>query len=1101
MNSRVSWFLCALLGAIAISPQPVFAQIIPGGDGTQVNFNGQTHDITGGTPSGDNDNLFHTFDVFGLDEGETANFVAPNITNILGRVTGGQISFIDGLIQVSGSNANLFLMNPAGIIFGQGASLNVSGDFTATTATGIGFGGDRWFNAFGDNDYTNLTGNPSQFAFDLANPRGIINLGDLVVDGGDLSLVGGLVVSVGDLAAPSGNLIVAAVPGSSLIRISQPGSLLNLEIQPPRNADGTIAAIQAAQLPDLLTGDGLENLLNQAGLDSGFISSGDVWGQNGEARDILVYAEGDLTLTDTWSTAGIGEDAGNIALQAGGTIATGNLNASSNASEGDSGRGGDIALSAGENIIVNGTIDTRSMSDLGTSQDGGNVRLSAEDGFIAIGDTITTSSSRANAGNIALFAEETIYTADLIARSLGEGNGGNIAIASDSGHIFTDNINASSQWGWGGDVALSAAGNLSTGNIITRAIAGEGGGDISLFSGDGSIATGFLNASALQGRGGDVSLRARGDIEISYLKTQGFDVGGRVHLSTDAYFRAIDYFIAADGLLASISTVGNWEGGDIAIYHGGGEEIPFIVGNAGVNGTAGAITTGEYAILPERVFEGDYQEGNITIGTNDPSANTTGIEEGEEGEAIAEEFTDNLSEELSLFAEYSEIHQEDISGEIEEQLEERFTEEFADYLGIGEVASITPEQARQKLRDIERLTGIKPALVYAFFTADEQSENAVKNSRKEEEKPLWQYPQNTRESHQNFVPQKNTRRDGDRLKLVVVTAEGGIVSQTLDFTRKQVLDVVSDYRRNVTNLRRPGAYLQPATELHQFLLAPLEPHLQARGINNLSFIMDAGLRAIPLAALYDGEQFAIEKYSLGMMPSLSLTDTSYRDLRDRSILAMGAEKFPQQNDLPAVPVELAMITETLWQGTAYLDDAFTLNNFHAARQQGDYHIVHLATHGEFKAGAPSNSYIQFWDEKLSLDRLPELKLNNPQVDLLVLSACRTALGDEQAELGFSGLAVMAGVKSAVGSLWYVNDQGTLAFMSHFYDRLQAHSTKAEALRQAQLAMLNGNIRVEGGQLITPSGGVDLPSELVGMSDRNLAHPYYWSAFTLIGTPW
>jgi filamentous hemagglutinin family protein len=162
MNLRVSWFLSALLGAIALSPQPLLAQsITSGGDGTIVTPAGQTYNITGGTQSSDNANLFHTFQDFGLDAGETAQFIAdPNLMNILGRVVGGDASVINGLIQISGGNPNLFLLNPAGIIFGPGAYLNVPGDFTATTATGIGFGGDRWFNAFGSNDYLNLTGTP-----------------------------------------------------------------------------------------------------------------------------------------------------------------------------------------------------------------------------------------------------------------------------------------------------------------------------------------------------------------------------------------------------------------------------------------------------------------------------------------------------------------------------------------------------------------------------------------------------------------------------------------------------------------------------------------------------------------------------------------------------------------------------------------------------------------------------------------------------------------------------------------------------------------------------------------------------------------------------
>jgi CHAT domain-containing protein len=128
-------------------------------------------------------------------------------------------------------------------------------------------------------------------------------------------------------------------------------------------------------------------------------------------------------------------------------------------------------------------------------------------------------------------------------------------------------------------------------------------------------------------------------------------------------------------------------------------------------------------------------------------------------------------------------------------------------------------------------------------------------------------------------------------------------------------------------------------------------------------------------------------------------------------------------------------------------------------------------------------------------------LNQPSLELLVLSACRTALGDEQAELGFTGLAVQAGVKSALGSLWYVSDEATMAFMTEFYKQLKQASTKAEALRQAQLAMLKGEVRLQGGQLVTSFGSFPLPPNLAELGDQDLSHPYYWSAFMMIGNPW
>jgi CHAT domain-containing protein len=133
--------------------------------------------------------------------------------------------------------------------------------------------------------------------------------------------------------------------------------------------------------------------------------------------------------------------------------------------------------------------------------------------------------------------------------------------------------------------------------------------------------------------------------------------------------------------------------------------------------------------------------------------------------------------------------------------------------------------------------------------------------------------------------------------------------------------------------------------------------------------------------------------------------------------------------------------------------------------------------------------------------LPSLGWTKPPVDLLVLSACRTAVGDEQVELGFAGLAVQAGVKSVLASLWGVNDEGTLGLMSEFYQQLKVAPVKAEALRQAQLAMLKGEVRIEAGELVTSEGRLPLPPELARVGDQSLTHPFYWGAFTLIGNPW
>ena len=284
--------------------QPITAEVSPNGTGTVVTPNGNQFDITDGTRTGAN--LFHSFQTFGLDQNQIANFLSgPSIQNILGRVMGGNPSVINGLIKVSGGNSNLFLMNPAGIIFGSSATLNVPASFTATTATGIGFG-SNWFNASGSNDYSSLVGTPNAFAFITTQPGGIINSGYLEVgQGQNLMLLGGTVVSTGLVSAPGGQIKLVAVPGQNLVRISPQGSLLSLEITPPTPADGQLGnwTLPIPTLPQLLTGGGGSNatqlLVNSNGLveligSSVLVENGDVIVKNGTAQTATLSAEHNL---------------------------------------------------------------------------------------------------------------------------------------------------------------------------------------------------------------------------------------------------------------------------------------------------------------------------------------------------------------------------------------------------------------------------------------------------------------------------------------------------------------------------------------------------------------------------------------------------------------------------------------------------------------------------------------------------------------------------------------------------------------------------------------------------------------------------------------
>ena len=266
----------AILGAIS----PKIAKAEPVADptaGTNVTNNGNQFDIDGGTQAGQN--LFHSFEKFGLTKEQTANFLSnPDIANILGRVTGGDASFINGLIQVTGGNSNLYLINPAGIVFGRDATLNLPASFTATTANGIQLG-DFWFDALGDNNYEQLLDSPNGFAFTTDSPGTIINSGNLKLNpGNSIALLGGLVINTGTIETAGGKVDIASVPGKQLVTITPEGALLSLAL--PTDVEGQLSrggvGLTPTDLPTLLTG-----------------------GEESAATDVEIAEDGSIRLTAT----------------------------------------------------------------------------------------------------------------------------------------------------------------------------------------------------------------------------------------------------------------------------------------------------------------------------------------------------------------------------------------------------------------------------------------------------------------------------------------------------------------------------------------------------------------------------------------------------------------------------------------------------------------------------------------------------------------------------------------------------------------------------------------------------------------------------------
>ena len=466
--------------------------------------------------------------------------------------------------------------------------------------------------------------------------------------------------------------------------------------------------------------------------------------------------------------------------------------------------------------------------------------------------------------------------------------------------------------------------------------------------------------------------------------------------------------------------------------------------------------------------------------------------------------------------------------------ETNFNTTFENHLALPPSPPVTLEQTKSLLQQVNGLTGVSQGIIYVSFvpSSSKVSQGSSPQSFYQVASKTIQQVTTIQENDSSINTQGNDITNvykktnpfflsvgqsrtpvpklTDELQVLMVTSQGVVPLQTIQgATRSNLFKTIRQFEQKLSLKNDEKDYLPQAKQLYQWIIAPIEQQLKEQNIKNLTFILDNGLRTLPIAALYNEKtnKYVIEDYSVGLMPSLSLTDLTPRPRRDilnTKVLAMGAETFTDQQPLPAVPIELSEISQKILTGSMFLNQDFTVDNLKNSLASQEYNIVHLATHGEFRPGDRSNSYIYFSDQKLNLDQFSKLGLDNPKIDLLVLSACRTALGDPDSELGFAGLAIKTGARTALGSLWYVSDEATLALMTMFYQNLKTTPMKSESLRQAQLALLKGSIAIQNNELILDNNlKIKLSPELAKFfkTNKDLRNPYYWSAFTLIGNPW
>jgi CHAT domain-containing protein len=313
----------------------------------------------------------------------------------------------------------------------------------------------------------------------------------------------------------------------------------------------------------------------------------------------------------------------------------------------------------------------------------------------------------------------------------------------------------------------------------------------------------------------------------------------------------------------------------------------------------------------------------------------------------------------------------------------------------------------------------------------------------------------------------------DRTELLV-SLPAGIRQFTVQVTADKISNEIRSFRRTLEK-RTTRQYLLHAKRLHEWLISPIDESLRSADITTLVIVPDGALRTIPWGAMHDGKEFLVQKYAIAYTPGLEVTDPKPLDRQNLQVLLSGlttpVEDFPP---LLFVKEELDSIHK-IYDGTVLLDRDYQQASMSEALGERPYSVVHIASHGQFSEN-PDQTFLLSYNDRITMDKLEQFigigRFRDKPVELLTLSACQTAAGDDRAALGLAGVAVKSGARSALATLWFVNDQTTSLLVSDFYRQLKdPAASKARALQKAQINTL---------------------------SDPRYRHPGYWAPYLLIG---
>ncbi|MFK8186208.1 MAG: CHAT domain-containing protein [Phormidesmis sp.] len=348
----------------------------------------------------------------------------------------------------------------------------------------------------------------------------------------------------------------------------------------------------------------------------------------------------------------------------------------------------------------------------------------------------------------------------------------------------------------------------------------------------------------------------------------------------------------------------------------------------------------------------------------------------------------------------------------------------------------------------------------------------------------------------------------DRLEIILVTPDE-LVRKTVAVSAQALNQEISQFRRDLLNVSSNPQL--SGNQLYRRLIEPIEAELAEEGITTLLYAADSQLRYVPLSALHTGEKWLAQQYSVNQITAASLTDFSAPDSNQLSVLAgafsegeysfdIGSSRFSFAG-LPFAGKEVEEIKREVDNSETYFNQQFNPNTI--LPKMGSYGVVHFATHAAFLPGSPNNSFILFGNgDRVSLRDIADWDL--PNVDLIVLSACQTAVSEDFGSgdeiLGFGYQMQQTGARAAIASLWQVDDGGTQVLMNAFYLALENGFSKAEALQRAQQALINDDLAFVG-STGTTRAGIDISgsnAQRSGELKGDSAHPYYWAPFILIG---